>query len=84
MSNIRINYLSYSLVPLIKNGNTPILENKPFRVEAISQINTDVGYNSNNPNNGNISSSFNKGNNISFKDILAIEEAKLEELGRKK
>ena len=84
MSNIRINYLSYSLVPLIENGNTPILENKPFRVEAISAINTDVGYNPNNPNNGNISSSLNKGNNISFEDVLTIEEAKLEELGRKK
>jgi len=75
MSNIRINYLSYRVVPLIKNGNTPVLENKPYRVEPISAISTNVGYNPNNPNNG---------NTFTFKDVFEREMGKQEGLGRKK
>lgn len=84
MSSIRINYLSYRVVPVMKNGATCTIENTPFRVQPISAVNATSGYNFNNPNNGENFPKVNHKNNSSFENILQEEIAKLNGSGRKR
>lgn len=84
MSNIRINYLSYRVVPLMKNGTTSTIENTPYRVEPISAVNTNIGYNPNNPNNGQNFTKIKNKSNSSFEEVLQEEMAKLNGSGRKR
>ncbi len=87
MSNIRINYLSYNVVPMVVNGNTPVLANNPYRVEPISPVNTNIGYNHNNSNNSSTGykhSNSNNGSNLTFKEVLEEKMEKQNGLGRKK
>lgn len=51
LSNIQINFLSPTVVPLIEQEKKIIIENKPPKVEAVSPTDTNVGYNSNRQNN---------------------------------
>jgi|GEM_PF-3442229 len=84
MSNIKINYLSRRVVPLVQNGNTHALGNTPYRVEPISAINTNVGYNPNSPKSEVYSTNNKNKNNSSFEDVLQEEMAKSNSLGHKK
>ncbi len=84
MSSIRINYLSYRVVPLVQNGNTHALGNSPYRVEPISAVNTNIGYNPNRPKIEVYSANNKNKNNSSFEDVLQEEMAKSNGLGRKR
>lgn len=81
MSNIRINYLSYRVVPVMKNGATCTIENTPLIVQPISAVNATTGYNS---NNGEYYTKVNHKRNSSFEDIFQKELSKLNGSGRKR
>lgn len=53
MSKISVGNIGYRTISIVKNGNTPILANKPLRVEPISPVSSNIKYDRNNPNNGN-------------------------------
>ncbi len=82
-SSIKINHISYRVVPLIQNGNSFAIQNKPLKVEPISSTNTNIGYNPNNPNSKNgIIKSESYNNNDNFEDIFKNELAKIKGLGK--
>lgn len=86
LSSIEINYLSYRVVPLIQNGNSLAIQNKPLLVEPVSPISTNIGYNSNNPNtNRDIIKHNNPNKNVSanFKEVFENELAKTKRIGIK-
>lgn len=82
LSSIKINHMSYRVVPLIQNGNSFAIQKKPLKVEPISSISTNIGYNPNNPNSKNDIIKSGSYNNSNFEDIFENELAKIKELGR--